>query len=133
MYSIVDKESGEVIRSGSDTLRKKIDIDNGYIMFFHNGLEIFTDLWKTDQKIYYELCFEYGYCDSFSITATFKQKLCTDIEVGTSSLTKAISRLVESGLLLRLEKRGEYRINILYSYMGNLKDREKYLIRNRLI
>lgn len=133
MYSIVDKESGEIIRSGSDTLKRKIDIDNGYIMFFHNGLEIFTDLWKTDQKIYYELCFEYGYSDSFSITATFKQKLCNDIEVGISSVTKAISRLVESGLLLRLETRGEYRINILYSYMGNLKDREKYLIRHKLI
>ena len=133
VYSIVDKESGEVINQGSDQVKRKIDIDNGYIMFFYNGFEIYTNLWKTDQKLYYELCFQYGYKDSFAITTSFKEKMCNHIEVGLSSLTKSISRLIESKLLLRLETRGEYRINILYSYMGALKDRERILIGNKQV
>lgn len=133
VFTIIDKTSGEVITQGSDQVRRKIDIENGYIMFFYTGLQIFSNLWKTDQVLYYELCFQYGYYDSFAITATFKEKMCEHIGVGVSSLTKSISRLVESKLLLRIGSRGEYRINIMYSYMGVLKERENILVANKQI
>ena len=127
---IIDKKTGEVISSSISSVKKTMDIDNGYVFFFYNTIEVFCNLWTTDQKIYLRLCFEYGYVNSFSITASFREHLCKYIKIGQSSFKKSISRLVEANLLLREEKRGEFKINPLYSWMGGLKEREKQLVKN---
>ena len=128
-YNVVDKDSGEVVGIGSSTIKGTINIENGYVLFFYNSIDKFCKLWSTDQYIYLKLCFEYGYKHSFAITATFKEKIYNSINIGESSFKKSISRLIEHEFILRENKRGEYRINIVYTFMGGLKEREKELIR----
>lgn len=127
-YNVVDEITGEVVANGSIPIKGTINIDNGYILFFKNSIDKFCNLWSTDQYIYFNLCFEYGYRHSFAITATFKEKIYNSINIGESSFKKSISRLIEQEFILRENKRGEYRINVLFTFMGGLKEREKELI-----
>jgi hypothetical protein len=128
---LVNEDSGEIISTTKRNLYREGTYESGYIMFYAGGLDLFIKCWRIDQQIYYNMCFHYGYRDSFRLTTDFKTLIKNNYNVKDSSISKSLRRLTDSSLLLRCGGRGEYRINPIYSFRGDLRTRER-LIRQHL-
>lgn len=129
VYNIIDEETGQVVYSGKQDIKKSVKVDSDYIMFFENGLELYSELWKTDQLVYSKICFHNDYAVFFAITSIFRTQTIESLQIGASSLTKSISRLVDKGFLIKGNSRGEYMINPMYSWRGDLRTRERLLLK----
>ncbi len=131
---LLDSLSGEVISEEKEIVSKQISITADKEMFWLLYAQ-FIDLIFCKEKpshvakdIFFWLLRENpGKTESFGITLDMKKRMSVDMNVSIGSINNNLKNAVDTGLLIKGDCKGSYKINPEYAFKGATKDRKALL------